>query len=208
MQEHPPGGMDHSQHAEHMAGMDHSQHMEHMAGMDHKQQMEHKRHMDHMAGKGDMDHAEHMRHMAGAGGMDHSGHQDHHTAGMDHSDHTENSAGTINDLTGTVMSTGGLFKASVKSDLNPVPVNQIHSWTLHVEAADGRPVDGADISVDGGMPAHNHGLPTAPQVTRALGNGDYLVEGMMFHMAGHWQVSFNIDAGGRSDEVIFNFILE
>jgi hypothetical protein len=41
----------------------------------------------------------------------------------------------------------------------------------------GEPVENATIAVDGDMPEHGHGLPTCPQVTKYLGNGDYLVEG-------------------------------
>ena len=52
----------------------------------------------------------------------------------------------------------------------------------------------AAITVDGDMPQHGHGLPTRPQVTKHLGNGDYLVEGMKFQMGGWWVVDFTIDA--------------
>jgi hypothetical protein len=77
-----------------------------------------------------------------------------------------------------------------------------------VETAAGEVVESAVITVDGGMPAHNHGLPTAPEVTGYLCNGDYLVEGMMFQMPGHWQVNFVINAGGQSDSVIINLVLK
>jgi hypothetical protein len=58
------------------------------------------------------------------------------------------------------------------------------------------------------MPQHGHGLPTQPQVTQSLGNGDYLVEGMKFQMAGWWVVDFNIDSAGQRDNVRFNLILQ
>jgi hypothetical protein len=58
------------------------------------------------------------------------------------------------------------------------------------------------------MPQHGHGLPTSPQVTQNLGNGDYLVEGMKFQMPGWWEVRFNILAGGQSDAITFNLTLE
>ena len=62
----------------------------------------------------------------------------------------------------------------------------MHQWTLHVERADGTPVDDATITVDGDMPQHGHGMPTQPQVTENLGNGDYLVDGLKFQMGGWW----------------------
>jgi hypothetical protein len=106
------------------------------------------------------------------------------------------------------FSDAGLFNVSWNSDSGTPPLNQIHSWTLHVETADGQPVEGATILVDGGMPQHGHGLPTSPEVTADLGNGDYRVEGMKFQMLGFWEVKFNISADGQSDSITFNLILE
>lgn len=106
------------------------------------------------------------------------------------------------------LSDAGLFNVSWSSDTGTPPLNQIHSWTLHIETANGQPVEGATILVDGGMPQHGHGLPTSPKVTEDLGNGDYRVEGMKFQMLGFWEVRFNISADGQSDSVTFNLILE
>jgi len=69
-----------------------------------------------------------------------------------------------------------------------IQINTMHSWVLHVETAAGEPVTGAEIDVSGGMPAHNHGLPTRPRVTAELGDGDYQLDGMRFHMGGYWEV--------------------
>ena len=70
------------------------------------------------------------------------------------------------------------------------------------------PLTDASIGVDGDMPQHGHGLPTRPQVTKHLGNGDYLVEGMKFQMGGWWVVDFTIEANGKQDTVRFNMILK
>jgi hypothetical protein len=105
-------------------------------------------------------------------------------------------------------SDAGMFMVSWSSDSGELPLNQIHTWTLHVETADGQPVEGATILVDGGMPQHGHGLPTNPQVTADLGNGDYRVEGMRFQMLGFWEVRFTITANGQSDSITFDLVLE
>ena len=102
----------------------------------------------------------------------------------------------------------GVFKVSIKPEFIPVPINQIHNWILHIETSSGETVDNAQMTIVGGMPAHNHGMPTAPQATRALGNGDYMIEGMQFQMAGHWVVDFNISVDDISDRVNFNLILQ
>ncbi len=107
----------------------------------------------------------------------------------------------------TRTSDNGLFQATYTPALNPITINELHQWTLHVETADGTPVDDAVIAVSGGMPEHNHGMPTEPKVTEALGNGDYRVEGMQFQMGGWWTITFVIDAAGQQDSVTFNLKL-
>lgn len=101
-----------------------------------------------------------------------------------------------------------LFSASVTSELEPVVINQLHSWTLHLQTADGAPVEDATITVTGSMPAHSHGMPTNPQVTANLGGGNYRVEGIQFQMGGEWEVIFNITAGAVTDAVVFRFRLQ
>ena len=71
-------------------------------------------------------------------------------------------------------------------------INRMHSWILHVEDAAGITIEGALIEVVGGMPEHDHGLPTLPRVTEELGDGDYKLEGMRFHMGGYWEIVVTI----------------
>jgi hypothetical protein len=58
------------------------------------------------------------------------------------------------------------------------------------------------------MPQHGHGLPSRPQVTKNLGSGNYLVEGMKFQMGGWWVMDFTINANGQTDAVHFNMMLK
>lgn len=101
----------------------------------------------------------------------------------------------------------GGFRVSYRTE-GAVPVGRMHAWTLHVALADGTPVTDAVIAVDGDMPEHRHGLPTRPRVTRHLGNGDYLLEGVKFQMGGWWVMDFDIAAGGRTERVRFNLQLK
>jgi len=111
------------------------------------------------------------------------------------------------DLSATRLSAQGLYRIRYVSRRDPIPLNQIHTWTIHIETADGRPVEHAAVSVDGKMPQHIHGLPTRPQVTKELGHGDYLVEGLKFHMLDWWVVEFQVDAAGARDIVRFDLVL-
>ena len=95
----------------------------------------------------------------------------------------------------------GLFVMTYRTDLQPLQINVLHSWVLHLEDADGNAVTGALVEVDGGMPAHDHGLPTRPRVTEELGGGDYRLDGLRFHMRGDWVITLTIEADGVIDTV-------
>lgn len=99
-----------------------------------------------------------------------------------------------------------LFQASYVSSPSPVPLLALHAWTVTVTDKVGALVDGAKITVLGGMPEHSHGFPTMPQV-KELGGGRYLIEGLKFHMPGRWIVILRIDAGDASDAVRFELEL-
>jgi hypothetical protein len=101
----------------------------------------------------------------------------------------------------------GLYRASIMPEGDSIPQGRLQKWTLHLDAANGAPVSAASVAVDGGMPQHGHGLPTKPRVTRELGNGDYLVEGMKFNMGGWWVVKFHVDSRAGSDSAVFNLNL-
>jgi hypothetical protein len=112
------------------------------------------------------------------------------------------------DLSSTRFSAHKVFKVSFTSRLDPIVIDRMHSWELKVETPDGQPVSGAQITIDGGMPQHGHGLPTEPAVTQELGDGRYLVGGMKFSMPGWWIVNFHIKARDREDSVTFNLLLK
>jgi len=101
----------------------------------------------------------------------------------------------------------GLYTASVTPMETPIPLNRIHEWRVHLESTDGVPVTGATIDISGGMPMHDHGLPTAPRVTEELGDGDYRLEGMKFQMPGHWVVELRVDTPAGVDSVVIELML-
>ena len=73
--------------------------------------------------------------------------------------------------------------------------------------ANGNAVDGAEITIDGGMPQHAHGLPTKPRVTKSLGSGVYVIEGVRFNMGGWWEFKVAIAGKAGNDTVTFNLAL-
>ncbi|MGI9201333.1 MAG: FixH family protein [Woeseiaceae bacterium] len=104
-------------------------------------------------------------------------------------------------------SSRGLFTVTYESELDPPQINVLHSWTVHLEDAAGAPVLGAKIEADGGMPEHDHGLPTRPRVTEELGDGNYRLEGLRFHMRGNWELNLVIEAAGKTDNLVVKVTL-
>lgn len=111
------------------------------------------------------------------------------------------------DYSRTRTSETGLYRATIRPQGDSIPKGRLQTWTLHLENASGAAVDTVALTVDGGMPQHGHGLPTKPQVTRQLGNGDHLVEGMKFNMGGWWVVKFRVRSAAGTDSLIFNLSL-
>ena len=104
----------------------------------------------------------------------------------------------------TIESDEKLHRASLYSNRYPLPLGEIHSWTVRIENSDGNPLEDAKVFVHGGMPMHGHGFPTKPKVTEHLGNGTYKVEGIKFNMPGHWELRFTFEyEKGKSDRVVF-----
>ena len=67
----------------------------------------------------------------------------------------------------------------------------------------------AKILLKGGMPAHQHGLPTTPITTWLESESTFIIQGLKFSMPGDWFLSFYIidEEEKREDEVIFAFTL-
>lgn len=102
----------------------------------------------------------------------------------------------------------GVFHVRIQSQVAPIPLSRVHQWTVHLTDQAGHPVSGADLTVDGGMPEHHHGLPTAPRATPAATPGDYVISGMKFSMRGWWVLKLAMKGpDGRADRITFNLVL-
>jgi hypothetical protein len=58
----------------------------------------------------------------------------------------------------------------------------------------------SSLKVSADMPAHRHGMNYKTTV-RALGNGRFAVEGMMFHMPGRWRFIFEVSTAKGSQRL-------
>jgi hypothetical protein len=102
-------------------------------------------------------------------------------------------------------SNNGLYRAELELP-GTLSTGTMYRMKLKVASADGGVVDGARVSVGGGMPEHGHGLPTAPKAT-AQGDGTYRIDGVRFNMGGWWVLAFAIDGPRGTDTVAFNLDL-
>ena len=105
-------------------------------------------------------------------------------------------------------SDNGLYSVSFMPTEGEPTTGPISVWHLKITDPSGKPVTGAEVIVDGGMPAHGHGLPTVPAATGEAEPGVYLIDGIKFSMVGHWKFDVTIKAEAGEDTVSFNRMLE
>ena len=107
---------------------------------------------------------------------------------------------------GPRVSAAGHYVATLEP-ARPLRPRQMYTLRVSVHDAEGRAIEEAQISIDGGMPQHGHGLPTRPRVTRNLGDGIYEIEGVRFNMGGWWEFKLAIAGSRGVDTVTFNLAL-
>jgi hypothetical protein len=61
--------------------------------------------------------------------------------------------------------------------------------------------------VDAQMPEHRHGMNYRPTLA-PKGAGRYVAEGLLFHMPGRWELSFDVEGGGRRTRLATDLLLE
>ena len=107
---------------------------------------------------------------------------------------------------GPRKSAQGLYTATLQPQ-QALRTRQLQTVAVEIRDAAGKPVEGAAITVDGGMPQHGHGLPTKPRVTQNLAGGIYEIEGVRFNMGGWWEFRLAINGAAGTDHVTFNLAL-
>ncbi|TXH70185.1 MAG: hypothetical protein E6Q83_06570 [Thiothrix sp.] len=104
----------------------------------------------------------------------------------------------------TQTSSQGLFKVQLMCKHLP-SVGPFQDCQLALTNGQDQAISEAKISIDGGMPSHGHGLPTAPVVSPLDGQGHYRIDGLQYNMPGAWLLGFMIKTSVGQDKVIFSF---
>jgi hypothetical protein len=109
---------------------------------------------------------------------------------------------------GSATTADGLYRVTIAPEAGAIPLGPIHDWVIEVETADGEDFVPTRLAFDGGMPQHGHGFVTAPRVTRSLGPGRFLVEGVKFHMGGDWTLRVEVVGPAGPDVAVFRVRVE
>ena len=62
------------------------------------------------------------------------------------------------------------------------------------------------LSVDATMPEHRHGMNYTPLVSRA-GEQQFHADGLLMHMPGRWQMSFDLRIDGKTERLLHDLVL-
>jgi hypothetical protein len=107
---------------------------------------------------------------------------------------------------GPRASAGGNYVATLEPQ-RALQVGKMQSVRVVLTDSTGHPVRHANITVDGGMPQHRHGLPTQPHVSASGVDGTYEVDGVKFNMDGWWVVRLHVEGAAGPDIITFNLAL-
>lgn len=102
--------------------------------------------------------------------------------------------GRIN-LSTEITSNDGTLRVLYATEPASVPMNEPFSIDVMVVPAADQPDVTFELSVDAAMPEHAHGMNVEPKVT-PLGGSRYRVTDMLFHMAGRWELYFDVTRDG------------
>ena len=122
----------------------------------------------------------------GSGGEDSAVH--HHGSGIPADANFSNEA----------VTEGGTWTVTYQTTPEAIALSENFSLLVSVSTEEG-PADGASLALEGSMPAHDHAMNTDPIVT-PNGDGTFTVDGMLFHMTGHWRIDVNIESPGQPAE--------
>ena len=101
------------------------------------------------------------------------------------------------------------YMLALRPDPIRIEVGEPFALLMNVCTKAGEPAE--LVRVGASMPEHKHGMNYAPTI-KAMGNGRYRVEGMLFHMPGNWEVEFDVrpadNPGGEIQRLAHDFVLK
>ena len=97
------------------------------------------------------------------------------------------------------------YMLAFRSDPLRIETGEPFALVLNVCTKNGKPAE--LVAVDAQMPEHRHGMNYRPSIV-AGENGRYRAEGLVFHMPGRWELTFDVRAGEETERLTHDIILK
>lgn len=107
-----------------------------------------------------------------------------------------------------IVSDRGTYVVNYTSIPDPIPLNEVFELRVEVRERNKTMLaTGLSLDVDAGMPAHNHGMFTRPEIEQ-LDDGSFRVTAMLFHMPGEWRITFVVHRGAIRETAVTNVVMK
>lgn len=108
-----------------------------------------------------------------------------------------------------IESNAGAYVVHVEPAPSTLPDNEAFELRVWVARADAPSELAREVrlAVDASMPEHGHGMNRTPKITREP-SGEFLVQGMLFHMTGRWELYFDVTSGALTERAQVDVVLE
>ncbi len=108
-----------------------------------------------------------------------------------------------------IESNAGAYVVHVDPPPSALPDNEAFELRVWVARADAPSelARNVALAVDASMPEHGHGMNRTPKITRSE-SGEFLVQGMLFHMTGRWELYFDVTSGALTERAQADVVLE
>lgn len=97
------------------------------------------------------------------------------------------------------------YMLAFRSDPLRIEAGEPFALILNVCTKNGKPAE--LVAVDAQMPEHRHGMNYRPSIVSS-DNGRYRAEGLVFHMPGRWELTFDVRAGEETERLTHDIILK
>lgn len=97
------------------------------------------------------------------------------------------------------------YMLAFRSDPLRIETGEPFALVLNVCTKNGKPAE--LVAVDAQMPEHRHGMNYRPSIVGGE-NGRYRAEGLVFHMPGRWELTFDVRAGEETERLTHDIILK